>query len=37
MPKDIEDRLLIVVDPMLATGGSASEAITMLKNVEPNL
>lgn len=31
MPKDIEERLLIVVDPMLATGGSASEAITMLK------
>lgn len=31
MPKDIEDRLLIVVDPMLATGGSAAEAITMLK------
>lgn len=32
MPKDIEDRLLIVVDPMLATGGSAAEAVTMLKN-----
>lgn len=32
MPKDIEDRLLLVVDPMLATGGSAAEAVTMLKN-----
>lgn len=31
MPKDIDERLLIVVDPMLATGGSAAEAITMLK------
>ncbi len=31
MPKDIEDRILIVVDPMLATGGSGSEAISMLK------
>ncbi|MBQ8915187.1 MAG: uracil phosphoribosyltransferase, partial [Clostridia bacterium] len=25
-------RIVIVVDPMLATGGSASDAITMLKN-----
>ena len=31
MPIDIEERLVIVVDPMLATGGSASDAITMLK------
>ena len=31
MPKDIEERIMIVVDPMLATGGSAAEAITMLK------
>ncbi len=31
MPKDIDERLMIVVDPMLATGGSASEAVTMLK------
>ena len=31
LPQDIEDRLVIVVDPMLATGGSASDAITMLK------
>ncbi|MBP5348842.1 MAG: uracil phosphoribosyltransferase, partial [Clostridia bacterium] len=28
MPPDIENRLVILVDPMLATGGSASDAIT---------
>jgi len=32
LPADIEDRFVIVVDPMLATGGSASDAIQMLKN-----
>ncbi|MBR5252743.1 MAG: uracil phosphoribosyltransferase [Clostridia bacterium] len=32
LPLDIEDRYIIVCDPMLATGGSASDAITMLKN-----
>ena len=31
MPKDIEERLLLVVDPMLATGGSEAEAVDMLK------
>ncbi len=31
LPFDIEERTVIVVDPMLATGGSASDAITMLK------
>ncbi len=31
LPQDIEDRYIIVCDPMLATGGSASDAITMLK------
>lgn len=31
LPKDIEERLVIVIDPMLATGGSASDAITMIK------
>ena len=31
LPNDIESRDVIVVDPMLATGGSASDAITMLK------
>ncbi|NWN97935.1 MAG: uracil phosphoribosyltransferase [Bacillus sp. (in: Bacteria)] len=30
-PSDIEDRDFIVVDPMLATGGSAVEAINSLK------
>jgi uracil phosphoribosyltransferase len=32
LPSDIEERELIVIDPMLATGGSASAAITALKN-----
>jgi uracil phosphoribosyltransferase len=32
MPPDIADRLVIVVDPMLATGGSAADAIALLKN-----
>jgi len=31
LPKDIEERMLIVVDPMLATGGSANDAIDSLK------
>jgi uracil phosphoribosyltransferase len=31
MPPDIGERLVIIVDPMLATGGSASDAITMVK------
>ena len=31
LPEDIEKRIVIVVDPMLATGGSAIDAITMLK------
>ncbi|HVJ49211.1 uracil phosphoribosyltransferase [Desulfitobacterium sp.] len=31
LPTDIEERELIVIDPMLATGGSASAAITFLK------
>ena len=31
LPADAEHRTLIVVDPMLATGGSASDAITMIK------
>ena len=32
MPVDIEERIVILVDPMLATGGSAADAITLLKN-----
>lgn len=31
MPKDIDKREVIVLDPMLATGGSGIDAITMLK------
>lgn len=31
MPPDIQERDIIVVDPMLATGGSASAAISFLK------
>ena len=33
MPPDIEERDVIIVDPMLATGGSASAAVTFLKEV----
>ena len=32
LPTDAPERELIVVDPMLATGGSAAAAITFLKN-----
>ena len=31
LPEDIENRIVILVDPMLATGGSAIDAINMLK------
>jgi uracil phosphoribosyltransferase len=31
LPKDIENRLVILTDPMLATGGSACDGIAMLK------
>ncbi|MDW7668850.1 MAG: uracil phosphoribosyltransferase [Bacillota bacterium] len=31
LPSDISERLVIVTDPMLATGGSLRDAITMLK------
>ena len=31
MPKDVADRDVLIVDPMLATGGSAVEAINLLK------
>ena len=31
LPQDISERDVIVVDPKLATGGSAAEAITLLK------
>ena len=32
MPSDIDKKTLIVVDPMLATGGSSSAALTLLKD-----
>ena len=32
LPEDIEEREVFVVDPMLATGGSSSAAIKMLKD-----
>lgn len=35
MPTDVVERDLIVVDPMLATGGSASAAIQFVKEREP--
>ena len=31
LPDGIEDKLVLVVDPMLATGGSAVDALSMLK------
>lgn len=31
LPPDISERIVILVDPMLATGGSAADALTMLK------
>ena len=32
VPKDIEKREVIIIDPMLATGGSACDAIELLKS-----
>ena len=32
VPKDIENREVIIIDPMLATGGSANDAIDLLKS-----
>ena len=32
MPSNLEKKILLVVDPMLATGGSASDALKMLKD-----
>lgn len=31
LPPDIDERIIVVVDPMLATGGSAIDAITQVK------
>lgn len=36
LPKDIDERLLIVLDPMIATGGSAVAAIDFLKEKGAN-
>lgn len=35
LPKDIEQREVFVVDPMLATGGSAIDAISQIKKRNP--
>ncbi len=35
MPKDMEERDVVVVDPMLATGNSAAAAVTRLKACKP--
>ncbi|NLN81214.1 MAG: uracil phosphoribosyltransferase [Clostridiales bacterium] len=35
LPSDISERDVIVLDPMLATGGSAVDAITLIKKREP--
>ncbi len=35
LPADIEEREVIVLDPMLATGGSAIDAITQIKKRNP--
>lgn len=32
LPSDIENRLIVVIDPMLATGGSAVDAISQIKS-----
>ena len=35
LPQDITERDVIVLDPMLATGGSAMDAITIVKRSKP--
>ena len=35
LPEDIENRIVILVDPMLATGGSAIDAIGQIKKRHP--
>ena len=35
LPSDIEEREVIVLDPMLATGGSAIDAVTQIKKRNP--
>lgn len=36
MPEDLENRLVIVVDPMLATGNSAAAAVSRIKEAGAN-
>ena len=36
LPSDIDERLIVVVDPMLATGGSAIDAISQIKSYGGN-
>jgi uracil phosphoribosyltransferase len=36
VPPDLEDRLVIVVDPMLATGNSSAAAVKLLKEAGAN-
>ena len=35
LPNDIEEREVIILDPMLATGGSAKGAVTIVKKSKP--
>ena len=35
LPSDIEDREVVVLDPMLATGGSAIDAVELIKERNP--
>ncbi len=35
MPKDMQERDVVVVDPMLATGNSAAAAVSRLKQLKP--
>ena len=35
LPQDIEERDVIVLDPMLATGGSAIDAVSIIKRSHP--
>ena len=35
LPEPIEERQIVVVDPMLATGGSAVDAISIIKQSKP--
>ena len=32
LPEDVSDSLVVIADPMLATGGSAAQALTLVKS-----